>query len=390
MRGLRGLRGIKQKDKKKIKKDKKKIIKIKLHKYSLLCSLIRDKKIKMTSIDIDIYHDKIKKKLDYFIEKGKIPNIIFYGQSGSGKKTLLKYFLDKIYEGQYLQEQYIMNVNCAHGKGIKFIRDEMKFFAKTNINLTLRSKNTKFPIPKSIILLNAEQLTIDAQSALRRCIELFSTTTRFFIVTQKKEKLLKPIISRFCDIYVPRPKLSVREIMRLSSFSSSSSLSSTPSNTNSSINININIKRTNSIPSTSQVINIHQLHPVKLDMVSNKDNLLYQLNCQKQYILNNILEYLDADADADADANVDADKSIMKWIYSKIELLIDSGISGIDLIQHIERNWVYDESGISKYIYLIHAERARNEIKNEKLLLWHLLTIYSMRKNIDLENIYTM
>ena len=29
--------------------------------------------------------------------------------------------------------QYTMCVNCAHSKGIRFFRDELKFFAKTNI-----------------------------------------------------------------------------------------------------------------------------------------------------------------------------------------------------------------------------------------------------------------
>jgi hypothetical protein len=46
-------------------------------------------------------------------------------------------------------------------------------------------------------------LTIDAQSALRRCIELFSNNTRFFIIVENKHKLLNPILSRFCEIYVP-------------------------------------------------------------------------------------------------------------------------------------------------------------------------------------------
>ena len=54
-------------------------------------------------------------------------------------------------------KNYIMTVNCAHGKGIKFIREELKFFARTNINLQEGS------IFKSIILLNADKLTIDAQ-----------------------------------------------------------------------------------------------------------------------------------------------------------------------------------------------------------------------------------
>ena len=52
---------------------------------------------------------------------------------------------------------------------------------------------------------NADKLTIDAQSALRRCIELFSHTTRFFIIVEDKYKLLKPILSRFSEIYIPYP-----------------------------------------------------------------------------------------------------------------------------------------------------------------------------------------
>jgi hypothetical protein len=90
-----------------------------------------------------------------------------------------------------------MTVNCSHGKGIQFIRDDLKFFARTNIQT---KSGTEF---KSIVLLNAHHLTVDAQSALRRCIELFSYNTRFFIVVENKNKLLNPILSRFCDIYVP-------------------------------------------------------------------------------------------------------------------------------------------------------------------------------------------
>ena len=54
-------------------------------------------------------------------------------------------------------------------------------------------------------MFNADKLTIDAQSALRRCIELCSHTTRFFIVVTNYDKLLKPIVSRFCNIYISFP-----------------------------------------------------------------------------------------------------------------------------------------------------------------------------------------
>lgn len=147
-----------------------------------------------------IIHEEIVKKLDYFISIQKIPNIIFHGPSGSGKREIVNIFIKKIYNyDQDILKNNIMHVNCAHGKGIKFIREDLKFFAKTNINCL----NGNFF--KSIILFNADKLTIDAQSALRRCIELFSHNTRFFIVVEDKYKLLKPILSRFCEIYVPLP-----------------------------------------------------------------------------------------------------------------------------------------------------------------------------------------
>jgi len=94
-----------------------------------------------------------------------------------------------------------MYVDCAHGKGIRFFRDQLKFFAKTNIQ---HKNNIMF---KSIILFNADKLTTDAQSALRRCIERFSHNTRFFIIAENQKLLLNPILSRFCSIYIPTPKV---------------------------------------------------------------------------------------------------------------------------------------------------------------------------------------
>jgi len=150
-------------------------------------------------------HETLKKQLSCYVENSKIPNILFYGNSGSGKRTLVKWFLELIYSKEEIKK-YTLCVDCARGKGIKFIRDELKFFAKTNIHY---SKNNH--LFKSIILHNADKLTIDAQSALRRCIELFSHTTRFIMVVEDKFKLLNPIISRFCEIYVPYPVIKNKE-----------------------------------------------------------------------------------------------------------------------------------------------------------------------------------
>lgn len=152
-------------------------------------------------------HENINKKIDFLLKSGKVPNIIFHGPHGGGKRTIVNNFIEKIYEtDRQLIKAYVMNVNCAHGKGIKFIRDEIKFFAKTHINF--RNKG-KF---KTIILTNADKLTIDAQSALRRCIELFSHSTRFFIIVENRNNLLKPILSRFCEFFIPLPLLEGKHI----------------------------------------------------------------------------------------------------------------------------------------------------------------------------------
>ena len=147
---------------------------------------------------MEIIHPNIHEKLNIFYEKNDTPNIIFHGSSGSGKKFIVYSFLNKIYNNDRQKfKKNVMIVNCSHGKGIKFIREELKFFAKANLQY---NTNVNF---KSILLLNADNLTNDAQSALRRCIELFSATTRFFIIVENKYRLLNPILSRFCEIFVP-------------------------------------------------------------------------------------------------------------------------------------------------------------------------------------------
>ena len=155
-------------------------------------------------------HETVQQKLDAFYESKKIPHIIFHGASGTGKLTIVNDFIHRIYQGDKQRiKTNVMTVNCSHGKGIRFIRDELKFFAKTNI------PTNSGVLFKTILLINAHHLTIDAQSALRRCIELFSYNTRFFIVLENKNKLLNPILSRFCEIYIPEYTDSENRIINL-------------------------------------------------------------------------------------------------------------------------------------------------------------------------------
>lgn len=146
-------------------------------------------------------HKNICDRLDNFIKINQVPNILLHGPIGSGKRTIIFDFVDKIYKDK--KDGLVLYVECGHGKGIKFIREEVNYFAKTNCN------EHNF---KTIILLNADKLTIDAQSALRRSIELFCKTTRYFIILNDKNRLLNPLTSRFCELYIPLPEINGKHI----------------------------------------------------------------------------------------------------------------------------------------------------------------------------------
>lgn len=279
----------------------------------------------MTTLKI---HSLIMEKLNYFHEIHKIPNIIFHGPTGSGKKTIVNNFINLIYNNDRLKiKTFVMYVNCAHGKGIKFIRDELKFFAKTHIN------SNGGDIFKSIILLNADKLTIDAQSALRRCIELFSHNTRFFIIVDDKYKLLKPILSRFCEIYVSEPIYN---------------------------GINVN---------------------------------LYNYNLNKTFkhkeIKNQRVEWLKKELNKNFNLNA------IDNIYDKLilfsEKIYEKGYSGLDIIQLIENNLLFTNlTDEKRYELLFGFNKVRKELRNEKILIMFILNFLYLSLNYSLENISFM
>ena len=266
-------------------------------------------------------HENIKKKIDYFISENKIPHIVFHGSSGSGKRSVLEYLIMNIYKTKENIKKFVMYINCAHGKGIRFIRDELKFFAKTNI------QNKNGSIFKSIVLFNADKLTTDAQSALRRCIEKFSHTTRFFIVIDEYRKLLKPIISRFCNIQLSLPL--------------------------------INKKHTSLHEFNKREINLILKSDSKKNMNWLDKNLQKKINFAT---IKNTMEFSEK-------------------IYQK-------GYSALDLMKHITKS--KKVSGTDKYKLLIYFDKARIEFRNEKLLIFYILTIFFMRINCNLENICEM
>ena len=71
-------------------------------------------------------HKNIYDRLDNFIKINQVPNILLHGPVGSGKRTIIFDFVDKLYKGK--NDGLVLYVECGYGKGIKFIREEVNYF----------------------------------------------------------------------------------------------------------------------------------------------------------------------------------------------------------------------------------------------------------------------
>jgi DNA polymerase III delta prime subunit len=266
-------------------------------------------------------HTEIKEKLDYFHKNCKIPNIIFHGPSGSGKRTIVNDFIKNIYNNdKHIIKSLVCYVNCAHGKGIKFIRDELKFFAKTHIN---SNGGDTF---KSIILLNGDKLTMDAQSALRRCIELFSHNTRFFIIVEDKYKLLKPILSRFCEIYVSEPEYKGKTIN------------------------------------------------------------LYKYNLDETFKLTNVKQTKSEWLKKELQKPITIETDLIAFVTK----LYEKGYSALDLIKLLEDPSSFKIGELKRYELLVAFNKVRKEFRNEKLLMLFIMNFIFLDIETNLENISFM
>jgi hypothetical protein len=286
--------------------------------------VVKKPKTEPASEQLDIHGD-IRQKLRYFITQKKIPNIIFHGASGCGKNTLAWNFIRSIYgNNKGALKDYVMHVNCAHGKGIRFIREDLKFFAKTNVDL----KDGE--IFKSVVLMNADKLTTDAQSALRRCIELFNHSTRFFIVVEDKCKLLRPILSRFCEIHVPEPVIDGKQV------------------------------------------NLHT-HLLRNTFAGAALDKLRQQRA----------EWLEKEVSFGKEPT-----------YGELILLANKmherAYSGMDLLLWLEGRPETEMPSDKKYERLIAFQKVRHEFRNEKLLMLFMLHFMLFRSNDSLENISFM
>ncbi len=144
----------------------------------------------------------IVERLASFVKTRNIPHCIFAGPPGTGKTTAALCLAHDLY-GEIYREN-LMELNASDERGINVVRETVKTFARVR---------TLGEIPFKILILDeADNMTSDAQQALRRTMERYTETCRFILIANYSGKIIEPIQSRcapFRFTYLPREEQDV-------------------------------------------------------------------------------------------------------------------------------------------------------------------------------------
>jgi len=124
-----------------------------------------------------------------FVKDKNMPHLMFTGPAGTGKSSLSLIIVKKLY-GDEWRSNYL-ELNASDERGIDVVREKVKDFART------KSLSSNFKI---IFLDEADALTREAQQALRRTMENYTSTCRFILSCNYSSKIIEPIQSR-CAVF---------------------------------------------------------------------------------------------------------------------------------------------------------------------------------------------
>ena len=149
-------------------------------------------KYRPASLNNIISHNNIIKTLQNMITNKSLPHLLFHGKSGTGKTSTIIALAKKLYGKKF--KLMVLTLDASDDRGINAVRDEIKGFAE---------KSYMFHQGVKLIILDeADAMTWDAQFALRRTIEKYSDTTRFCLICNYENKIIKPIRSRCANFHL--------------------------------------------------------------------------------------------------------------------------------------------------------------------------------------------
>lgn len=128
-------------------------------------------------------------------EPAEMPHLLFTGPAGVGKTTTALCMSRQLLGEDWKRDT--LELNASDERGIKMVRERVKEFAAVIKIRTTERDERKFRI---IILDEADEMTSEAQTALRRIMEDSSETTRFVIICNYLSQIIEPIQSR-CAVF---------------------------------------------------------------------------------------------------------------------------------------------------------------------------------------------